>query len=346
MTEVLEENLQCPHCRSEDVEQYATADKAKFHEEVKARFEAVIPYLPKKVRLWLFLIAPFVMLCIEVINYFMILPTASPWHYDLLFFPWHSVIFLFLVASLSLIPFLSSFNYNNREYPIAYSNWCNSYICYRCGKSFNREQPDYTSPESLLIRKNKLVKLLVFYSFAPIAIHFLGLFMGLFQNSYLSTLGSALRAISQAGGFLFRQKSFSMEQFVEISEFSIDHMIFYITPIVGVLWLLRKRQDGASLIFAGMIGFFGNLDYIFFSVHFGFFFFDFIFRGGGYPIISVLTFALALALALSLGFSLIASKILSISDLLYKKNFHTNELKIAGTFLLFVFCYALPFWFN
>ena len=147
MTEFLEENQKCPHCGSEEVEKYATADTAKFHEEVKAKFEAVIPYLPKKVRLRIFLIVPFVIFCVEVINYFMILPTAFPWHSDLLFFPWNSSIFVILVPYLLLSQFLSSSRYNNLQYPIDYSNWHNSYICYRCGKSFIPEPPDSPLPE-------------------------------------------------------------------------------------------------------------------------------------------------------------------------------------------------------
>ena len=350
MTEFLEENQKCPHCGSEEVEKFAAVDKAKFHEEVKAKWDDIIPLLPEKMRSGFYLIIPLVIICVEAINFFVPLPKVFPWHSDLLFFPWHSdflffpwhsgYFVIFVVFNIPMC-FLSSWRYNNLQYPIDYSNWHNSYICYRCGKSFICKPPDSPLPAYWFIRKNKLAKLLALYSFALITIRFMGVFMSSLRNSYLSTLGGVLRTVSMTDGLLLRyflrQDIFSMEQFATMSEFSMVHILFYMIPIAGALWLLTKRQSGVALIFAGAIGFVGLLEHTCSSA----IFILSIFKGDFGPFNSVLPLTLTLALVLTLGFAFMGYKIHNISESLYKNNFHTSNLKIASTVLLFVFCYAL-----
>ena len=378
MTEVHEEIQKCPHCGSEEVEQYATADTAKFHEEVKAK-GVVIPNPPKEANMRTFI-------TLFGIIIFFIIPSIM----DLVL-----LINLVLISVVILIAFFIRLSYNALRYPSAYSRWynenINTYICYCCGRSFSyslvneKSEQDKTGESrfgdaaakrnieplesSLLmpwfIRKKELINLLSLYAFALMAFRSIVRIMRfalhrvpISSASPEVDLEMCLSPISLADSFLFfNEVIISAPWDVSLlPEPSISHTIFYMIPFVGLLWLLHRRQSGTSLIFAGTIGLIGFLDhicsflcfiYFFFRPFFWSYFEPIVFGGNDFmPIgfwgyfkpIDFLYFPLP-----ALGFAFMAYKIFRISKSLYGQNFYTNKLKIAGTILLFVFCYALPF---
>ena len=338
MTEVQKGNLQCPHCGSEEVEQYATADTAKFHEEVKAR-DNLIPNPPQKIHLRFFLI-PLTLIGIGVLMLFKapMITIYPPYAFSMV-----------IGVPLTLIAFLISLAYNALGYP-SRARWYDTYICYCCGQSFRRslvdekieqseadksrfgdeapkrniEPPEPSLPTTWFILKDKLVKLLAFYGFAIIAIRFMGLIMSSVGRnpsfSGIFRLGGVLRNVSLSESFLFRQEIFSTQRFGMLSEFSIRHIIFYMIPIAGFLWLLKKRKSGAALIFAGTIGLVGFFDHGGSFLYSVYFLLRSLFRGS----FMFLGFWTLLSLALKLGFAFMAYKIFRISKSLYGENFYKD----------------------
>ena len=148
MTEVLEKNLQCPHCGSDDVEQYVMDDTEKFHENVKEKEKvkvkvkvkekvALIPPSPKKIRLGNFLI----LFTLFGIGIYEIIHHGDSHVASVLI-----VLLMLIGVAITLIAFFICLGYNTLRYPSAYSRWydenINTYVCYCCGRSFSYSPAD------------------------------------------------------------------------------------------------------------------------------------------------------------------------------------------------------------
>ena len=326
MMEAKKENQKCPHCGSEEVEQYTTADKAKFHEEVKAK-GVIIPPPPKKIGLGIFLLP-------VVIFVFGYAAFDSMYHF-ISSMPFILLINLCVLILLTVFPIC--LGYNIWGYPAAYSNWCNTYVCYRCGRNFIMEP---SLPASWFIRRGKLVKLFALYAFSISAVRLLVRITHYVSfSAFMSGYNSPVRflyPVSRTDSFLLFKEILTEQGVVRPPEFYISHMVFYMIPIAGLLWLMKKRQSGAALIFTSSIGLVGLLDHAY----------SFLFSVKNYLFYSksmLLNSDMLLFLVLTLVFTFMAYKIFRISKSLYGQNFHTDKFKIAGTLFLFAFCYALPF---